>query len=664
VTALALDTVKALQAHVGYGSLGTGGALGYEGKHVSVRGARYEHALSSHPPARLLYHLGGTASRFRCRVALNDDVPAGSSSADFAVIVDGRTAGIAADVLAGEPPRDLDVAVDGGQLLELVVTTSRWTLAHAVWLEPELEGLPPTGVAATTTDCLERADIERPPPLPPAARCIATVASPGFEGMLDDMLGSFAANGNCPDARVVVLLLGDSEACERVVAKHRALPVRCRPRTAVNVGSKALLYSIARVVDAERYVCLDADTLVLGDLAPLFAAVDACPDGSLLAGREGNGDGYRDVAHILSHAYCGKDDDVARILGDDRDEGAYPFVVNDGVFAGSRTALLALDAAIRAMPGARSWLDERPDISWRNQLVFNLALARLRCGVELDASYNLQMHTTDVAVESTADRVRVTWQGRPVRVLHVNGHGRNKLPKLRGLYAQVADPLPAAGDGDLYGSFLAALRAWLGRHGTGALTWSFYGKRDAASARVRDPSMLPVFALVHYLVRAQGCIRVLETGTARGVSAACLASAVAHRDGGRVVTFDPWPGEGRAALWAALPEQMGACIEARAVDSLAGMHAALAAGERYDAALLDSIHTAQHLGAELELAHRLVCPGGLILVHDGAWIDGVAEVLADAQRDGYGVARLLAAGTGVAEEDGLGIAVIENRQLA
>jgi cephalosporin hydroxylase len=131
-----------------------------------------------------------------------------------------------------------------------------------------------------------------------------------------------------------------------------------------------------------------------------------------------------------------------------------------------------------------------------------------------------------------------------------------------------------------------------------------------------------------------------------------------------VVTFDPWPGEGRAALWAALPEQMGACIEARAVDSLAGMHAALAAGERYDAALLDSIHTAQHLGAELELAHRLVCPGGLILVHDGAWIDGVAEVLADAQRDGYGVARLLAAGTGVAEEDGLGIAVIENRQLA
>ena len=36
---------------------------------------------------------------------------------------------------------------------------------------------------------------------------------------------------------------------------------------------------------------------------------------------------------------------------------------------------------------------------------------------------------------------------------------------------------------------------------------------------------LSAFANLHYLVRSNGCVRVIEAGTARGVSAACLASA-------------------------------------------------------------------------------------------------------------------------------------------
>ena len=61
---------------------------------------------------------------------------------------------------------------------------------------------------------------------------------------------------------------------------------------------------------------------------------------------------------------------------------------------------------------------------------------------------------------------------------------------------------------------------------TGTLADNFYGAADAKHARVRDPSVFPLLATLHYLVRANGCIRVLETGTARGVSAACLATAV------------------------------------------------------------------------------------------------------------------------------------------
>ena len=260
----------------------------------------------------------------------------------------------------------------------------------------------------------------------------------------------------------------------------------------------------------------------------------------------------------------------------------------------------------------------------------------------------------------TAVRPDVSWQGRPVRILHTSGGGRGKYPQLRGIYGAVPDPVAGAGDGDGYAAFLVALRAWLGRNGTSGLERSFYGTWERDGGRVRDPSTFPVLALLHYLVRASGCVSVLETGTMRGVSAACLASAVAHRPGGRVVSFDPHVYPGRHELWSSLPGSMGAVIEPRRVDSIAGLGAALEAGERYDGALLDSLHTEEHLWAEFELATRLVRPGGPILTHDWRWEEGVQRALARADAAGYGVVRLVGPGA-VEEESGLGIAVIENQ---
>jgi hypothetical protein len=84
-----LDTLQPLQSRVGYGHLGTGGSLGYEGKQVSVGSTTFTSALSPHPPARLLYHLGGAATRFRCRVVIYDNVAGAASWADFRVVIEG-----------------------------------------------------------------------------------------------------------------------------------------------------------------------------------------------------------------------------------------------------------------------------------------------------------------------------------------------------------------------------------------------------------------------------------------------------------------------------------------------------------------------------------------------------------------------------------------------
>lgn len=442
-----LDTLPLQQASVGYGQLGTHGNLGYEGKSVQVQRKHYEHALSTHPPAHLAFNLGGRFSRFSCHLALNDDVRAGVSHAEFSVLADGRRVATA-HAVAGKPSRAIQANIAGAQVLELKVNTSRWEYCHAVWLDPQVDESVFGFRTKTLVDCLRRAEITLPAIIPSAERCIATVVSPGFEKLLDDMLGSLYANGGCQDALLVVFTLSPDTACERVVAKYRGLLIHCQPYSRVNATGKALLYSVARVVDAQRFLCLDADMLVLGDLNPVFAALGACPEGSILACREGNGKGFRNLEHALCSTYGGRAADIQRVLGADEGEGAYPFVVNDGFFAGSRSALLALDSTIRAMPGAAAWTDEQRNIGWRNQFIFNLALARLQCGVELDAGYNIQLHVQDVQLNQVNGRVQATWHGRTVHVLHFSGAGRRKYPQWRNLFARVSDPLVGAGNRD------------------------------------------------------------------------------------------------------------------------------------------------------------------------------------------------------------------------
>lgn len=659
-----LDTLPPVEVEVGYGDLGRGGRLGYEGKAVSVGRRPYAHALSTHPPARVVFDLGGRFQSFSAQVALNDDAPAAGSHADFLVVADGRPVASAPRVTAGEPPRTLTASLAGARRLELLVSTTRWQHSHAVWLDPRLCESGAAAPREALRDCLARVEVEPPAEPLRARRAVATVVSPGFEHLLDDMLGSLGAHGRCEDALAVVFGVDADDSCRRVAAKYGARFVECRRRTVVNPTVKSVLYSAARVVEAEGFLCLDADMLVLGDLRPLFAALEACPPGRVLACREANGTEETKLSEALSVVYKGAAGDIARVAGRDEGEGDYTLVVNDGLFAGGRAALLALDALIRSWEAAPAWVDERHDVWWRNQFVFNLALARLRCGVELSPVYNVQLIAQDVELEPNG-RARATWRGQEARVLHFNGSGRTKYPELRGRFARVEEPLAGAGGGDGYADFLAALRGWAGTRGLGALAWSFYGRTDGRSARVADPSTLPLLALLHYLARSQGCVRVLETGTARGVSAACLASAVAHRPGARVVTLDPSPHADAAELWAALPPGMRACIEHRAEDSLGGMAAAARAGERYELALLDTLHTEEHVWAEFQLAARLVCAGGLILIHDVTYAHGTVEAaLRRVERAGYGVTRLWTAEGGLPEDDRLGLAVVENRRRA
>src|SRR5215212_7290866 len=119
------DSLKLLQTQVGYRDGGIYCRLRSEGRHVKVRKQDYQHALSTHPPAHLRFHVERRFASFTCQVALNDDVTAGLSHADFSVVADGREVANEPYVQAGEPPRPLVADISGAEYLELVVRTSR-----------------------------------------------------------------------------------------------------------------------------------------------------------------------------------------------------------------------------------------------------------------------------------------------------------------------------------------------------------------------------------------------------------------------------------------------------------------------------------------------------------------------------------------------------------
>jgi hypothetical protein len=426
-----LDSLGLAETQVGYGDLGMHGSLGYEDKSVSVCGRSYPHALSTHAPARLRFQLDGRYASFSCQVALNEDVPARSSFAHFFVRADGIEVACAPYIVAGGQPRTITADIAGARALELIVETTAWDNCHAVWLDPQVSDKPCDNRRGRLDDPLGRARIELPPPRTPVECCVATVVSNGFETWLDDLLASLKIYGDCDDAARLVFGVDAGAGCRRVAEKHNALFVNCQRLANLNSTVKSILYSSAQVLPARKYICLDADMLVLGSLRPIFASIDVAPRASVFACREANGSRFTRLDTAIHTIYGGRPQDLGRLLGNNNGEGAYSLVVNDGTFAGSRNALLGLEGLIRSWTGAATWVDERRDVWWRNQFVFNLALAHSNCGIELDPVFNVQLNSQDVRLEHDNGYARALWQDRPVRVLHFNGRGRNRYADWR-----------------------------------------------------------------------------------------------------------------------------------------------------------------------------------------------------------------------------------------
>jgi predicted O-methyltransferase YrrM len=131
---------------------------------------------------------------------------------------------------------------------------------------------------------------------------------------------------------------------------------------------------------------------------------------------------------------------------------------------------------------------------------------------------------------------------------------------------------------------------------------------------------LEVGRLWHSLILLLQPRMILETGTFRGYSTACIASALASLGGDRrVITIDPEPKED--LVWAG--SGLESVITLRRQLSQEAFGELYLAKSRFDMLVLDSDHHYDTIMTELMLYEPLLNVGGTILLHDTLFFDGV-----------------------------------------
>ncbi len=131
---------------------------------------------------------------------------------------------------------------------------------------------------------------------------------------------------------------------------------------------------------------------------------------------------------------------------------------------------------------------------------------------------------------------------------------------------------------------------------------------------------LEVGRLWHSLVLLLQPHLVLETGTFKGYSTACIASALVTLGGDRrVITIDPEPQPGQ--IWEGT--DLESVISLRPQKSEDAFPELAGAKMQFDMLVLDSDHHYDTIMTELMLYEPLLKEGGTILMHDSLFFDGV-----------------------------------------
>lgn len=306
------------------------------GECVAVGGVCHRNAISADPAARLVYDPGGMR-RFTGQAALQDGAD-DSDWATFTVLADGRIVAHAEKVRKRDGAVDLSANLYHARVLELVIRTRQTSPRPAVWVDPALHAEASPAVLSYGGNARLRLS-GRPRRV---RNCIFTVVTPAYEKYAVCLLRSLDRAHLAEQATVCVLAFGITDRFRAVLDRRGVLVIEgdvLEARTPMDTKLTTTL--IPHAVYADRYVYLDADMLLVGDMGPLLGPT-AIADRDLWAALQSDRRaGFTNRECLLTHV-GGMEADL-RDLGATDEEAAFPGVINAGLWVGTVRSILGLD---------------------------------------------------------------------------------------------------------------------------------------------------------------------------------------------------------------------------------------------------------------------------------------------------------------------------------
>lgn len=418
-----LDSKIPSYTRIKYGTIGTNGQLGYDSHIVSVQGKHYEHAISPHPPSCLIFDID-YQSLFTCEVALNDTSHI-DSIATFYVYVDEVLEAVVPMVKPFQAPRKVEVYIHGAEKIRLEIITNKCEFCHALWLDPQISGASPETVLGPIGGM--KIFVPRNKHENQYGLCVISVLTPEYTEALDDMLGSLYTNGNLNDAHIALFISRSDDKCIAVAKKYNAEIINCQEIDSHGFFIKSAIYAAARAINAEKYILLDGDMIIREDLNSIVNTLDGLARHKILVCREQGLHANMRLGDTLSSdnfPYFGTPDDK-HLLRISTSEFESTMLINGGILAGTREAMLGLDSMLRSMmPQSSIWEKNNMSIKWREQGILNLALTRLDAIAELDSRFNIQLFRSNIKSSDGA------------AIWHFNGEmGKDQYSSVKGKYS-------------------------------------------------------------------------------------------------------------------------------------------------------------------------------------------------------------------------------------
>lgn len=379
--------LKKIYSKCQYGEIGKNGSLGYDDHFVSIQDRYYENSISAHPPSTLVYDTGSNYNNFICEVALNDTSHE-SSSADFFIYADNTLVACCVNVRAKENPRKINANINFCKKITLKIRTNNPLFCHAVWIDPIVENAKIQNIACMGDISIEDENLNLFSDI-----CIASCITPDYIDYAKVLLESIKLNCNLTNYKIVLFAININDEIIKLAETFECILIKCN---FINRGFffKTVVYSVAKVFDANKYLLIDIDTAIQKPIDHIFDSLNSLSEKSILIAREAMTHETYSIGKALTKnewPYFGTelDENLLKLKSTDLN---FNYICNGGVIFGQKTAILALDDMIRSlMPGAKIWEKSNPNVPWREQGILNLALARINSISQLHHTYNYQL---------------------------------------------------------------------------------------------------------------------------------------------------------------------------------------------------------------------------------------------------------------------------------